>query len=356
MLLNLRHEVDRVHLMQSALLLTWHVGDGDTVSSGSYFWTGYAVRIGCGMGVHRHNGCLPLKERSLYKRSWWAAFISEVFSSLETGRPCSVRAEDIDQSLLTEEDFSEQSEGTSKAPERNVPLSYHVRMIKLAFIALDVLSLNAPAREHAMDVDAINNRLALWCMDAGLLSGVSQDNKWTPLLRMHYNIVLLHLHRSLISRSGSEIVCSSAAESIVEALERLAILDGLAHCHFTAIGGVTAAGIQLVYELQRAFSIGNMVVAINSMAQLKRTLQCAKDLGQLWPNADAVHQVFAELHTEYELYITQGLQGEDVSVTREQPDWNRLLTDLPSLNIDAPVPNQPWVSQRPWDDRHDLNL
>ncbi|KAI1863531.1 hypothetical protein JX265_008748 [Neoarthrinium moseri] len=354
-LLHLRHETDRLYLMQAALLFTWYIGDGDTVSAGPYFWTGYAMRIGCGMGVHRNNAALPLKERLFYKRSWWSAFTCEVFSSLETGRPCSVRAEDFDQSLLTEDDLTEQFDGTPKAQPDDVPLEYHLHIINLAIIALDVLSLSAPSRKATLELDVIDNRLALWCLEAGISSS-AEDAMWPSLLRMHYNIVLLHLHRSVPCNPTSDKIRTNAAESIVSALERLVVLEGLGHCQFTAVGGITAAGIQITAELGRAFTNNTALVAINALGRLRRTIRCAKELSHFWPNADAVYQVFSELHTEYEIYVTQGLQGESVRTISSQPDWSLLFADFPSLDFDLFGPSQPWMSQRPWDEPYDINM
>ena len=109
MLYHLRHEGDRAQLMQAAALFTWHVGDGDTVTSGPCYWSGLATRIGIGLGMHRYSYALPATETSQYRRVWWTAFLCEVFSALETGRPCSVRAWDIDQLLITEEDIVDTS-------------------------------------------------------------------------------------------------------------------------------------------------------------------------------------------------------------------------------------------------------
>ncbi|ESU07703.1 hypothetical protein FGSG_12115 [Fusarium graminearum PH-1] len=107
MLYHMRHESDRMHLLQAAALFTWHIGDGDTVAGGPWYWAGIAVRIGTGLGAHRKSSQLPAAEMAQYRRCWWSAFFCEVFSALETGRPCAVRAEDIDQIPLRQEDMAD---------------------------------------------------------------------------------------------------------------------------------------------------------------------------------------------------------------------------------------------------------
>jgi transcriptional regulatory protein AMDR len=52
-LFDLRHENDRVLLVQAALLIAWHVEDLDTIAGGSYHWIGTATRIALGLGMHR---------------------------------------------------------------------------------------------------------------------------------------------------------------------------------------------------------------------------------------------------------------------------------------------------------------
>ncbi|TKA61568.1 hypothetical protein B0A55_10775 [Friedmanniomyces simplex] len=50
-LFELRHENDRVYLVQAALLIAWHVEDSDTISSNSYHWVGQATRIALGLAA-----------------------------------------------------------------------------------------------------------------------------------------------------------------------------------------------------------------------------------------------------------------------------------------------------------------
>jgi transcriptional regulatory protein AMDR len=52
-LFDMRHENDRALLVQTALLMAWHVEDLDTISSGAYHWIGVAARIALGLGMHR---------------------------------------------------------------------------------------------------------------------------------------------------------------------------------------------------------------------------------------------------------------------------------------------------------------
>ncbi|KAL4726580.1 hypothetical protein ACLX1H_005467 [Fusarium chlamydosporum] len=252
MLYHMRHESDRMHLLQAAALFTWHIGDGDTVAGGPWYWAGIAVRIGTGLGAHRRSLQLPAAEMAQYRRCWWSAFFCEVFSALETGRPCAVRAEDVDQQPLRREDMTDTATtDLAMAETSGVNPDFLNHLVDLAYIGLDVIALNAPARDHMIDVSSIDARLGLWSLRSGISTVAEDDDSWTCHLRMHYNLILLHLHRNLPSPSSLSI-CSAAAQAIVTSLEKLSARDELRQCHFTSVSAVTAAGIQFAGEIRTA--------------------------------------------------------------------------------------------------------
>ncbi|KAE8551061.1 hypothetical protein EYB25_007295 [Talaromyces marneffei] len=322
MLFHMRHETDRVYLMQAAMLFTRHIGDGDTVTTGPWYWSGVAIRIGCGLGMHRHSPILPPIETSQYRRCWWSAFICEVFSSLETGRPCAVRAGDMDQLPLSAKDMTDTASPSSDSgPYPN----FLIQMVDLAHIGLDILALSEPVQQHVIDVHGINARLCQWSLTSGIPSSPEEESSWDCQLQMHYNLMLLHLHRNFPTGLKSQDVCSVAANAIIRALERLVAIDCLCQCHFTAVSAITAAGIQLANEVRLAITVGSFLVALNGLENLNRLLRSAMLLARYWPNAEAVHSLFQEIYHEYKTYITKGLHGEPVMVSENQPDWYRLL-------------------------------
>ncbi|KAJ4003195.1 hypothetical protein NW752_011630 [Fusarium irregulare] len=349
MLYHMRHESDRMHLLQAAALFTWHIGDGDTVAGGPWYWAGIAVRIGTGSGAHRNSAHLPAAETAQYRRCWWSAFFCEVFSALETGRPCAVRAEDIDQLPLRQEDMTDTgTTDPSMAETSGVTPDFLNHLVDLAYIGLDVISLNAPARDRMIDISSIDARLGLWSLRSGISTVAEDDDSWTCHLRMHYNLLLLHLHRNLPSPSSSSI-CSAAAQAIVTSLEKLSARDELRQCHFTSVSAVTAAGIQFAGEIRAAVTSQTFLVAINALERLSRLLRCTLMLARHWPNAEAVHSVFEELHREYETLVSQRLQGEQVMVPESPPDWNRLLgaEGVQQFNFAS---EQDWMNINSWTD------
>ncbi|KAL2867398.1 transcription factor domain-containing protein [Aspergillus lucknowensis] len=348
MLFHMRHETDRAFLMQAAVLFTRHVGDGDTVTGGPWYWSGIAVRIGCGLGMHRQSPTLPPKETSQYRRCWWSAFICEVFSSLENGRPCAVRAENIDQLTLSAEDMTDTPGQQPPSNAGGLRPDFIIRMVELAYIGLDILTLNEPTQNRIIDLHSINTRLCQWSLNSAIPSSARDDNdnnsdtedSWTCQLHMHYNLLLLHLHRNFPNEPSSQSVCSTAAQSIIRALETLVSHNALAQCHFTSVSAVTAAGIQLANEIRAAIAAQAFLVAIHALERLGRLLHPARLLAGYWPNAEAVHSVFHEIYQEYKSYVAQGLQGEAVIVPEIQPDWYRLLAGA--------QPPQPAPGGREW--------
>ncbi|PCD39288.1 hypothetical protein FGRA07_00559 [Fusarium graminearum] len=350
MLYHMRHESDRMHLLQAAALFTWHIGDGDTVAGGPWYWAGIAVRIGTGLGAHRKSSQLPAAEMAQYRRCWWSAFFCEVFSALETGRPCAVRAEDIDQIPLRQEDMADTATTDPSMVETpGVNPDFLNHLVDLAYIGLDVIALNAPARDRMIDISSIDARLGLWSLRSGISTVAEDDDSWTCHLRMHYNLLLLHLHRNLPSPSSSSI-CSAAAQAIVTSLEKLSARDELCQCHFTSVSAVTAAGIQFAGEIRTAVTSQTFLVAINALERLSRLLRCTILLARHWPNAEAVHSVLEELHREYETLVSQRLQGEQVMVPESPPDWNRLLGAEGVHQFNSFTSDQDWMNINSWTD------
>lgn len=348
MLFHIRHETDRSQLMQAAILFTRHVGDGDTVTGGPWYWSGIAVRIGSGLGMHRYSPTLPAKETAQYRRIWWSAFVCEVFSALENGRPCAIRASDIDQLDLSTEDMIDTPGQTYAAPtDMSFCHDFLTRLVKLSYIGLEVLALAEPSQERIIDVQALDARLCQWYLQPELASTTGCCESWDCQLQMHYNLVLLHLHRNFPGEANSQTICSMAAQAIVDTFQAIIKLDCLAQCHFTAVSAATAAGIQLANEIRAAITDQSFLVAIQVLKHLSQLLRSVSLLARYWPNAEAVHDVFQDVYQEYQNCVTPGLQGEPMMVPVAQYDWYRLLAGAQSSQPN-PVAQEDWLNIGNW--------
>ncbi|KAH7123130.1 fungal-specific transcription factor domain-containing protein [Dactylonectria macrodidyma] len=315
MLFHIRHETDRIHLMQAAILFTWYTGDGDTVTGGPYYWAGIASRIGCGLGAHRRGTTLLSQHSLCFKLSWWSAFVCDVFSSLDTGRPNSIRLEEIDQLPITlDVDTPPLDSMSAETSLYNIAhLKFLKEMVELAYIGIDIIMANAPFPTQQFNVQAIDAKLGLWSVRSGVFSDTDNDPR-TCQLGIHYNLLLLYLHRNNSDEPGSKSVCSIAAQTIVSLFEQLRVNDGLKQCPFTAVNAIMAAGIQIVTEIRATIVTGMHPVAIDALARLSRLLRSASALAEYWLGMESVHTVFKDLYEEYG-YITQFLQGKGVVVS-----------------------------------------
>ncbi|XP_014561852.1 hypothetical protein COCVIDRAFT_11691 [Bipolaris victoriae FI3] len=295
MLYHLRHATDRAQLIQAAFLFTWHVSDGDTVASGPWYWSGVAARVGCGLGAHRKSSVLPNWVSFMYRRCWWAAFISDVFSALETGRPCTVRAEDIDQVLMSVEEVTNLHLPGAVSSDLDPRLHFLNRMVQLALIGVDVLSTNAPARTEPVDVSKITTRLAVWALQGGLsTASTDHDDSLSCLLRIHYNLMLLYFHRALSTNTSSQEICAVSAHGILISFEKLAAMGYIAQCPFIGVGAAAAVGIQTVNDIRTTIGKGHHLLAIESINRLSRLLRLLQRLAEYWPNAESVLTIFSK--------------------------------------------------------------
>lgn len=355
MLFHIRHECDRMHLMQAALLFTWHLDDADTVSGGSYYWLGVASRIGFGLGAHRDLSSeavshLPTPDRKMFRRAFWTAFIFEVFSALEHGRPCMMSLDDMDQPMLMKEDLIE---GPADGQINDkIQLEYLIRNIELCCITLDILKRNAPAAQDRPDLDSVNARLALWAM-----SLKHDDSFWSAQLKMHYNLVLLHLHRNMATCHPAGIqtpraheshgICTDAAQTIISCLEDMMAKGTVGQCHFTVIVALTSAGIHVANDIKMAIVKRSFLSALNALDRLSRLLRCATEMAVYWPSADAAHRMFEGIYKEFETRIANEMRSQDAQSTYSDglnsPDWRNWLG---SLGFPTPLgSNEDWMNR-----------
>ena len=326
MLFHLQHENDRIQMVQAALLFVWHLENSDSVCGGSYYWLGIAQRIAFGMGMHRDvsrqaRSRLPLWERRLYRRIWWTILQMEVFSCLEHGRPCMISLDDTDQPPLELQDFAE---GDAGPVNEGVQADYIMQNSRLSLIGLRVLQMNSPSivpGEAASMASSLEASLADFALDLRPM-----DDFWSCQLRMHYNLVLLHLHRTPSSVSSpapprsaaSHEICSDAAQAILSCLETIVHRGWTGYCPFTAVSAAMAAAIHMSLDARSSLSQGPSVIALNAQDRLSRLLRCARELESFWPSAGAVYSLFEELSEELKSLARRSLHSSSGRLHTQQ--------------------------------------
>lgn len=320
-LFDMRHENDRMHLVQAALLFTWYVENADTGSANSYYWAGVACRIAFGLGMHRdlsgHVAAtvrMPICDRRIYRRIWWTLLQVEIFTALEHGRPSMIHLDEIDQAPLDADDFIEE-DGIRNTSLR---LDFCQRNIELCLIILEVLRLNSPGFKRKQEnvtsvVASLDSNLAAWMMKTSAL-----DDFGFLQLHLHYHTTLIHLHRNLGVKSlnaerqhesPSAEMCNRSAGAIVTVLETMLAKDFVRQCSFTCVISLTATAIHISQGIGYALDRGYSLLAVSGQSQLERLLTVAKALGVYWPNADAVLKLFQNLSQRFKSRILGLVDG-----------------------------------------------
>ncbi|KAF4548378.1 Hypothetical protein D9617_28g064840 [Elsinoe fawcettii] len=230
------------------------------------------------------------------------------------------------------------------------PIRYHVALVELAYIALRVIEMNAPARINIQSLQTIDGLLANWLLKVEMDSA-GMDEYSKTLLRLHYQLVILHLHRNHAEESNdSQVTCKTAAQTIVSCLETIANLDLLMRCHFTVVSAATAAGIQIVHEARAAILSENMLAALGLLEQLDRLVRCTRALAEYWPSSEGVGNVFDGLKKDYQQIIAQSLDHAEGLVPDLQPDWDSLFASIPMPELQPLSNEQDWMNLTSWTD------
>ncbi|KIV91907.1 hypothetical protein PV10_06397 [Exophiala mesophila] len=298
---DLRFENDRVTLVQAALLFSWHVENADTVSANAYYWISVACGIAFGLGMHRNlaatsTSVMPQSARNLFRRIWWTLFQASVLSSLDHGRPLLIRNEDVDQPPLTAQDLVE----TDGSMNQKIELSSFIHNSKLCEIIADALVLFSPGSIRKagvlQDTSQIDARLAEW-----LLACPDGDGFYMLQLRLHYNIILLQLHRAVIQQSHevnhhqSLELCNSAAESLMSTLSAICYTGAIRRCYFTGLTAIMAVGIHFSRALRLAIEKKSKLLTLQAQARLEGCFPIMKQMAPFWSTASAAMRLFQHI-------------------------------------------------------------
>ncbi|KXT10201.1 hypothetical protein AC579_436 [Pseudocercospora musae] len=330
-LFNMRYENDRVHLVQSALLLAWYDESSDTVGGGCYHWVGQATRIAFGLGMHRDLGTssrsmMPDFDKREYRKCWWAVLQAEAFISLEFGRPGMIRYEDYDQPPLATTDFN----NYSGSADSSIQQEFCAIMSHLSEIALRIAALHSPRNMHEHLPNVAGDLADIeWRLPVG-------HDIWSCQIRMYYSFLKLTTYRARSSPEAS-IICAESASTILTTLETMAARDQIRKCQLYFSTALYAAAIQFAQEVRSALLAGSKIRAVSAHAQLERTLHPAQLLAKYWPNAKALHKLCISLSTKCLSMIHEAAAPDsDISTNAiNDLNWQEIMggTDWPDFDV-----------------------
>ncbi|KAJ5091247.1 fungal-specific transcription factor domain-containing protein [Penicillium alfredii] len=348
-LFDIKHESDRVDLIQAALLMAWYTENSDTVASNAYYWVGNATRIAFGMGLHRAASIRyvpPYRNRFYrkYKKVWWMVLYSEVMLALEYGRPCMIRTEDFDVGTLEDEDFKNMDDSEDKLVNRR----FCSVLAEFSLAALDIFSLRAPRAENiSHKVTAIEHRLA-----AVALRIPPNHDFWSCQLRLVYSLLVLIVHRTS-SAADAVKLCSEAASDILVTLEAMVVQNTIRKCHQSSITALMGAAIQFAREVRSRAADGSIVMAISAQGQLERLLAPADALSPFFANIEAVWRLCKSLNARAEIIIKECQAQDPPLATPHLPaeidiDWGDIMMNYRMPNIGTELETGDWLNDYSW--------
>lgn len=345
-LFDLRYENDRAHLFQAALLFTWHSDGGDDVCGNAYYWAGVAARIAFSLGIHRDlspkmSSLMPNQQRRLYRRLFWVLLQVDVLSSLNYGRPMAIDLDECDQAPLEADDLIDEND----LPNPGSNLDFCYQNSQLCLIAVSVIQLFSPKsqRRHGKNVDSwkaersvIDTRLTEWQLQLPSklsTASMSQAPKfWGVQLQLHYNLVLLHLHRTPMGAVEFPVlpsslcpisaeICIRSATGITKWLEMLHVRGCLQQCWFTSQTLILALALHTCGEAQMALEKNSPLLTIESLSRLENTLSVMQELSAHWSGVEAIQKIYREALAQLRKRATP--RSDEIADNLEPPQQDR---------------------------------
>ncbi|KAK5058895.1 hypothetical protein LTR84_011159 [Exophiala bonariae] len=345
-LFDIRHEHDRVDLIQAALLMAWYTESSDTVASNAYYWVGSAVRIAFGMGLHRSASLryVPPSRRRFdrkYKKIWWTLLYSEAMLALEYGRPSQIRIDDFDVGVLEDDDFKNMDDSDDDM------VNGHFCSIlgDISIVALDVLSLRAPrGRPIHPPTQTIEHQLANVAMRI-----LPIHDAWSCQLRLIYNLVSLAFHRTRDDEDAAKL-CSEAASNILTTFEAMVVHGTIRQCHLSTTTALMAAALEFAREARSAAATRSIIKAISAHGQLQRLLGPAEALSPYFSHVKAVCKLCKSLIARAEVLIKEAQEPSSTLTNSDLPpetniDWEGIMTNYrtPNLGFGMGIEGEDWL-------------
>ncbi|KAH8168737.1 fungal specific transcription factor domain-containing protein [Sarocladium implicatum] len=292
-LFDARHDADREHYIQAALLFTWCCDRLEDVVSNSWHWVGVASRSAFGLGLHRDasSSRITTSIKRHWVRLWWTIYQFDVMTSAAHGRPQSI---DLDQSDVAELEASHFI-GAEDSADFAIHHTRICLILSKAMKSISALKGNADDKEAARRKADKDLALVFASLPRSLQTfSYETADVWVCTLHLSYHYTLLLLHRPPPIQGQREVtsedvrICSdsaSAITSIFDSLRRRRMLGSLwIPCAYVLF----ATLVYVSTQLQSA----SPIVAASSQRLYSQLMEALEALTDKWLFAQSLLLVF----------------------------------------------------------------
>ncbi|RDW84036.1 fungal specific transcription factor domain-containing protein [Aspergillus mulundensis] len=227
-LFDMGHEKNKITVVQSTFFLSFY-GGGPNTYWNFYSWVSTAVTIAEAIGIHRSTIAIPnmpLQDKSLMRRIWWALVNRDSICGTLVGRPFRIDLDQADADMLTIEDFAHDTAAPDFADNSSAQryAQYQIQTAKLSLLMREIIiSRFYPGRSPTRS-EELYSKLLRW--KAQLAPTLTWDdeapdlsNPFSMSLSVQYNhhLILLYLGhprgedpRTLDAQWTGEIVDTAA--------------------------------------------------------------------------------------------------------------------------------------------------
>lgn len=360
-LFDCNYELDRIAMIQAAVLLGWWSDGPEEATRNVFYWTRIAIAIAQGVGMHRSvdKSKMPEIEKRMWKRIWWGLFIRDRSTAMAMGRPVMIHLEDSDVPMITPEDFNEDEPGKpSPYPLNMVHVQYFIHHVQLSEIGGMILTQqysigaeNSRRQNQIPDISHCDMAMASWMnrLPPELKYSV-RDRKnhefFKALLHIQYYTMLCLLHRSNIvhgrttntpnGQYPSWGIAFQAAHMITRILENISLMNSMSDCPAVVVYSIFSAMMILIYQTE---SPSKQVVE-SAQKALTSCMNSMKEISKTWDSASKILAMVSYLNTnkriksrilltekKYRIHVTT-----DASSTLKRPveDDSSSSSDRPS--------------------------
>ncbi|GJE89794.1 Zn(II)2Cys6 transcription factor [Phanerochaete sordida] len=309
----------------------------------NYALVGFGLRLAQDLGAHRRTTyeTPPTPDDELKRRAFWCLIAMDRAMCTILGRPCSMRDEDFDLDFPTECDdefwVTENPEKAFKQPPGSFStVSHFVWYLKLMRInarALqDIYSLQGskilqnPERAQQVIAD-LDSELNSWVDSLPEFLRYDSSREDLPFaaqaasLQAAYLNLRIFVHRPFITMTRkvhvpfpSFAICTNAARSCIQVLDRYFTLFGPVLLYHYHIGSLFQSGIILLLHVWQGMRTGAASDMTQEFELIGRALRALKSLELHWDIAGRLWDILHDLLTAVE--VRRGNTGHGASANR----------------------------------------